>query len=74
MNDPHHETNAGDLSASNTIRLEGNSAKINKKGRLTSTSASSGAKTSKTGGDQSTLAEFFDQDQKTCVFVNGLTL
>ena len=75
MNDQNQEANAGDLSASNTIRLAGSIAKVGKKGRNTNTSASSGAKTSKTGsGDQNALVEFFDQDQKNCVFVNGLTL
>ena len=72
MNDQNQEANAGDLSASNTIRLAGSIAKVGKKGRNTNTSASSGAKTG--SGDQNALVEFFDQDQKNCVFVNGLTL
>jgi len=64
--------NNGDLSTSNVSRLGGHTPKL-KKGQKTNTSISSGSK-SVINNSQIALVDFFDQDQKNSVFVNGQSL
>ena len=73
MTDPS-QSNNGDLSTTNvTGRLGGHTPKYNKKGKNTNTSASSSGNQTNSS-NKNALADFFDQDQKNSVFVNGTSL
>lgn len=73
MTDPQQNVGNGDLSTSNVSRLGGHTPKL-KKGKATGhTSVSSGSK-SGVQSSQTAMVDFFDQDQKNSVFINGQAL
>lgn len=72
LSDPQ-QTNNGDLSTSNVSRLGGTTPKLKKALKTGNTSISSGSKTP-SASNQSSLVDFFDQDQRNSVFINGQSL